>query len=192
VLLQLHRSALAPAALLLVAGDVLPAAALGPGDAAIVLRFEGREAVVDAQVEMAQRLGGGIEWPEEKARPAWDALCRSAEPSADTTLLHIATLPIDVAEALAALAESGMQLQAFVGQFGVGTSHAHATGVMAAQTTRLRDRLATRGARLEIQSAMGVRARGGPADPVLADLAHRTHAAFDAAGRFAPPAAPGG
>jgi len=191
-LLLVHRSALAPAALLLVAGDVLPDTPLGPERVALCARFEGNAATVRWQVEAMLRTTPGEEWVGERGRVAYEALRRGLEPRAETVLARIASLPVEVPAALDCLLEgpaaAWREGASFIGQFGVGRSHAQLPGLGARDLRLLQARLAALGARLEVERA-AERASLSPSpgtEPVLADLLTRTKNAFDPEGRFLP------
>jgi glycolate oxidase FAD binding subunit len=176
-LLEIHRSALAPVAMLLVAGDILPSLPIRPGSAACLVRFEGRAEAVRWQADETLRRLGGAEWEGDDARTAWRALQAHAEPRAGSTLLRMATLPVDVGLALETLAKAPVELRSFVGQFGVGTSDAQLDRCSAAAAGAVGIELARRGARLDPLYPPHLSAALAP-DAVRDEIAARTHAAF--------------
>jgi glycolate oxidase FAD binding subunit len=163
-LLALHRAALAPAALLLVEG-----AAIAGGSTAIVLRLEGREAVVQAQARTAGQVCDG--WVEADA-PAWDALSLAIEPRPGARLVRIVGRPTGAVAWLDALVDAAPQ--ALVAQFGVGVAHAQLPA--AADLGALAGRMARCGARVEFAPAR--------LDPVARALAVQTKRALDPATVF--------
>jgi glycolate oxidase FAD binding subunit len=173
-LLQLHRAAIAPVALLWAAGkiDGWPA----PRDHVhVVARFEGHAAGVAWQCAEARSILPALEPPADEA--AWDSLCRIAEPHAGSHVVRISSLPIAGPEVWSRLATRARDF-AFVAQFGVGTAHARLPAAIAV------DGLGTHAQVL--YAPTGTAAAGtGVRNPPAARLMIATKQALDPDGRLA-------
>jgi glycolate oxidase FAD binding subunit len=166
-LLALHRAALAPQALLFVAGAAVPGVARPghDGDGALVVRFEGTGGGVDAQVATATQVAGV--WDDLDAA-AWDALRGLPEPHPGVRVLRLCGRPTAGMAWLDALA--AFAVHAAVVEFGAGIAHLHVPHDT--DTAALAARVAAAGARIGAAPATG-------GDPVARWLAHATKQALD-------------
>lgn len=182
-LLALHRAALAPQALLMVAGEV-PGWTTTPDLVHIVMRLEGSEASAAAQTSEAARLVPGL---APVADPqAWDALQQWTEPHSGTIVVQIASLPVEGPTILERMATLPVPPIGCVAQFGVGVTHARF-----AATAPMHDLdavLMSSGAHFRVLYApSGVGSLGTPVrDPFARQLMQKTKQALDPAGCFPP------
>jgi glycolate oxidase FAD binding subunit len=193
-LAAVHRAAVEPVALLFVAGTMVEALGMPVGQMAIVARFEGREAVVRQQMEIATGILAGEVYPAARATIAYEALRAGCEPRPDAVLLRMSTLPVagtKVLELLAPIA-SWERGAGCVVQYGVGTAHVQLPSLAARELRALRQACLEHGVRVAVEHAPPAFDTGSEAidDPIGLDLATRIRTAYDPAGRWA--AAPRG
>jgi len=178
----LHRAALAPVALLMVAGDV-PGWPAAPEQAHIVLRFEGSEASVAAQTSTAVGLVPGLA-PAGDSQ-LWDSLQQCTEPHPGTILVQIGSLPVDGPSILERLARLPVPPIGSVVQFGVGAMHARFPA--AAAPLDLDAILSSCGAHFRLLDTPVSAHPGTPvSDPLARRLMQETKRALDPEERFPP------
>ncbi len=115
---EVHRGRLQPVAV--VVTDRVPAdTEAAPADAVhVVVRFEGRSAVVEQQARVCKELLDGRIVPA--ARELWDALRAFPEPRPATQLLQVSAVPTSVFDVVASARTHVHDDVQFLGLFGVG------------------------------------------------------------------------
>jgi glycolate oxidase FAD binding subunit len=171
--LALHRAALAPQAILVVRGDIVPG--LADGDAGLVIRFEGHPDAVADQVRVATTVAGA--W-DEAAEGVWDGVHACLDPRGEAGAIRIFGLPTAGRAWLDAL--DAATASCVVVQFGVGIADARLR--RDCDAADMAARLGACGARwmwTPGRAAGPVPAPQTPQDAVARDLARATKAALD-------------
>ena len=163
-----------------------------PADAVcLVLRFEGRDAVVRAQLDAACALLDGIELDAARGLELDAALRAACEPAAEGVLARIRALPTALPAVLAACRQHLGADVRVLGMVGAGEVLVHAPDLPPAPAAAWRQSLHAAGARVRIEAGPGSGAAlHDDGDPVAAGLARGIKRALDPAGRFAGEAVP--
>jgi glycolate oxidase FAD binding subunit len=190
-LLDVHRSWLRPAALVVLRGGRLAASRPeledSPGRLHVFARFEGRSEVVRAQVEECVRRWGGVEPPAERGEATWEAIRGCKEPEPGHLVLELSTLPVEVVGAVEAASDACGAEVFGVGLFGVGTTWVRVPIGKADRLDALRAHIEAGGGRARVIYAPAAqRAVLAEPEPPAPALQAALKAAYDPAGGLRP------